>query len=86
MTSTRKKKKMKHETLIKRIEKIGIKVENHDDRRFVARGKTNNVSWYKQGDRAVCVSTASPYTDSSTDCFCDIFHRTIKSAVTYLSK
>jgi hypothetical protein len=75
---------MKHKTLISRIEKIGIKVENYGDRTFVARGK-NVVTWYKQDDLAICVRTPSKHTDIDTDCFCDIYHRKVKSVLSWLA-
>lgn len=48
---------------------------------FQAIKGNNRIEWFVQGERAVCVCTPSPLTDAMTDCFCDHFHHTIKSAV-----
>jgi hypothetical protein len=75
---------MKHATLIKRIEKLGLKIENKDNC-FWAKG-TNTVVWYEQFERAAAVHTPSSQTDSMTDCFCDTFHHRVKDVIRYLTK
>ena len=77
---------MKHNSLIKRIQKQGFEISTDDFRCYLAKGKTKNVVWYKQNDYAVAVHTPSRHTDIQTDCHCDIFHRTIKAVLTYLNK
>ncbi len=75
---------MKHNTLVKKIEKIGIKVEAIGAGRYIARAKSSLI-WYKQYDSAICVHTPSQYTDTMYDCNCDTYHRTVKAAIDWLT-
>ncbi len=64
-----------------------------EPRYFRAVGKNGNVVvWYTQSKwdkpeelEAVSVHAPSPHTDIMTDCFCDYFFKSIKSAAADLS-
>lgn len=52
----------------------------------VARRGSRAVIWHDQEGTAVAVHSPSPHTDIMTDCFCDTFHHSIKSAVESISR
>ncbi len=84
-----------HIRLLAALTKAGATISNPDERRsdlFHAVKGGRVVIWYtqegfpnKERRSAVCVHTPSPHTDVQTDCFCDRFHHTIKSAVAALA-
>lgn len=87
---------MQHKSLIYALTKAGAVITADDDRggHFFASKGAKEIEWYTQrgfDDKAskfvddkpsvsICF-TRSKHTDSMTDCFCDTFHRNIKSAV-----
>lgn len=80
---------MNHNRLLTALIKAGAEIteENREpaNDRFIARRGSAVVIWYKQGDLAQSVHTPSLQTDVMSDCFCDYFHRTIKSAAFEIS-
>ena len=86
---------MDHLRLITALRKSGItnitEPGNDPCGRFIAQNAAGvPLIWWTQEGRdgrltAQCVHWPSPYTDTQTDCFCDRYFRTIKSAVLSLS-
>ncbi len=83
---------MKHKSLVKALEKAGIKVEKckHTDNGFRVQKGENILTWrenLRDGD-ADCVheSTSREKTDSMTDYFPGYFSRTLKSAINHLTR
>jgi len=85
---------MDHQRLITALRKAGITdiTEPHKDHsgRYVARNAQGKVLvwWVQDGTertkmrpQAQCVHWPSPLTDTQTDCFCDRYFHSIKSAV-----
>ncbi len=77
---------MKAKQLIRAIEKTGIKVEvneNHGE----ARGEKYVVSFYIQGESAICVNVRryNDVSDMMTDYHAGFFSKTIKRTVEYIS-
>lgn len=72
---------MKNKSLENAMRKAGATVTCEDNRAYRAVKGSQLVMWYKQEDSAVCVHTPSRHTDIMTDCHCDRFHKTVKSAV-----
>lgn len=77
-----------HTRLVNALTKAGATVTNGANDKWIATKGDRRVEWFTQQGypdkdklRAVCICTPSPYTDVMTDCFCDTFHHTIKSAV-----
>ena len=79
-----------HTRLVNALKRAGADVST-DGRKWRAVKGQNLVEWYtqegfpnKEKEVAVCICTPSPSTDVMTDCFCDTFHHSIKSAVSSL--
>ena len=77
---------MKHNRLVNAIRKAGFEVIQSDHREDSFHVANANLHWFKQDEEAICVHYASPHTDIMTDCFCDTFYNTIKSAVESLRR
>lgn len=78
---------MQTKTLISRLTKAGASIEsdpNHSSR-YVATSAYGTVIWFDQDGSAIAVHTPSRHTDAMTDCFCDRFHHTVKSAVSVIT-
>jgi hypothetical protein len=87
---------MNHKRLLNALAKAGATVTHEPHTKTMVRyraTKGNEVLlWYAQKKwdnpdelEAVSVHSPSPHTDIMTDCFCDTFYHTIKSAVGSLS-
>jgi hypothetical protein len=72
---------MKHNSLVRTLNKHGLKIEKIDNR-FQVDTPTSIGTWYQQDDDAVCVSTLSRSVadmhDPLNDCNLKSYHRTIK--------
>ena len=79
---------MDHKRLKSALEKTGAEIASVKGREnsWYAKKGNRSVCWYDQEGSAVAVHTPSPYTDSYSDCNCDTFHRTIKSAVASIER
>ena len=82
---------MLHARLVKALEKVGATVTSHGNdgtqsNRFYAEKGSKYVTWHNQDGFVVCLRTPSPDTDAQTDCFCDHYHRTMRSAVAEFAK
>jgi hypothetical protein len=87
---------MNHKRLLNALAKAGATVTHEPHTKTMVRyraTKGNEVLlWYAQKKwdnpdelEAVSVHSPSPHTDIMTDCFCDTFYHTIKSAIGSLS-
>jgi hypothetical protein len=83
---------MLHSRLLNAMKKTGAKIEKREKNAFEATKEDGRkVRWYVQAGfsckeklSAICVHTPSIHTDIRTDCFCDTFYYTIKSAVFFM--
>lgn len=85
---------MNHKRLLNALAKVGAAVSNQPHGKIVRYRATkgdNVLVWYAQPMwnnpeelEAVSVHAPSPHTDIMTDCFCDTFYSTIRSAAASL--
>lgn len=84
---------MSHKRLASAFIKAGAVVKNiphpttgETSRNWIASNPKNSVSieWRTQDDVTTYCIERSPMTDAYTDCFCDSYYHTIKSAVAAL--
>jgi len=78
---------MRHDRLMNAAKNAGAIVEKMENGYRAVKGN-NAIYWYTQESYpdktkldAICVHRKSPHTDMMTDCCCDTFFDTIKSAV-----
>ena len=73
---------MKHNSVIKALQKQNIKIENDKDK-YWATNEINEISWFNQSDEAIClyVKPRKYEDDITTDYYCGTFHDTIKIAI-----
>jgi len=74
---------MKHKSIYNAAKRAGATIL-HEGRHFTALKANRSIHWVMQDGAAICVRTKSPHTDIMTDCFCDRWHHTIKSAISSL--
>lgn len=81
---------MKHERLIKEIEKLGLEVKQpkycNGNPSFYAEGEEYICSWYKQDDNAICVNLRrdNDHHDYQSDYTAGFFADTYKEVKKYL--
>jgi len=81
---------MKHERLVKEIEKLGLTVEtaHWNNNHYFSRGNEYVVSWYKQDEKAICVHLVSKKQENDRDAqsnyFPGFFSETYKEVKRYL--
>ena len=75
---------MKVKSLIRALEKIGLKVETNANRQYYCKGKNYICSWYVQEENAICVKVRNykdeddMYSDYSAGFFSDTIKQVVK--------
>jgi hypothetical protein len=77
---------MKNKSIANAIKKLNLKIENYSNGRQFVRNNGKVLSWYIQGDNAVCVhlSRESDKSDPYTDYLPGSFAHTLKRAISYI--
>lgn len=82
---------MQAKSLRRALEKVGVVITKTVDGGFAASKVGSEyihaLEWYEDTDGYVsCLRTPSSFTDAMTDCFCDTYYSTIKSAMYFLTR